>query len=520
MHTRLLLALTGALLIVRLPSLVQPLGPDQGIYAYIGERILHGELAYRDAWDQKPPGIHYVYAGLRHLSRRDLVMPAADLAVAAMIAALLWTIGARLGGPIAGGLSAVVFLLLSDPSFSRLGGVRVRAQCETFIALAVAAAVANAIPQNPGAWRRIGTFIAGVLIGAAFALKYNAALYGLVVLAALALTSGVVLADVFWLVAGATLIPLALLIAFWRGGALGDLYQATIVYNLRYSGETYASRLQMLTYLGRFPVQHARVDALWFVGGIGCLVLLVAGIRRRLLWVPVLWVAVACASIAINGSRGLPQYFVQAAPALGLAAGVGLVTALAPMPRVLRWLLVGLLAFGVWRVADFPKLASNVAHDVRYIFGRIDRRTHLARYGGQRDEDKYSALDNLDIGTYLAAHTRPDETVFVFGFSPGSYVYANRRSASRFFWSRPVIYNFNGTDPRYGARGLLTDLRASSPAFVVLQRHDWAPDVQDSEPFFLSQPPLAEWLHANYHELPAAAMPSGFGGWERNGRQP
>src|SRR3954470_2755376 len=121
MPTRLLLALTAALLIVRLPSLVQPMGPDQGLYAYVGERIRHGELAYRDAWDQKPPGIHYVYAGLRSLSPRDVVVPAADLAAAALVAALLWGLGARLGGPVAGGVSAVIFLLLSDPSFARNG---------------------------------------------------------------------------------------------------------------------------------------------------------------------------------------------------------------------------------------------------------------------------------------------------------------------------------------------------------------------------------------------------------------
>src|SRR5437899_757174 len=124
MSTRLLLAAATALLIVRLPSLVQPMGPDQGLYAYIGERILHGELAYRDAWDQKPPGIHYVYAGLRLLSTRDVIVPAADLAAAALIAALLWMVGARLAGTAAGGLSAAIFLLLSDPSLARYAGVR------------------------------------------------------------------------------------------------------------------------------------------------------------------------------------------------------------------------------------------------------------------------------------------------------------------------------------------------------------------------------------------------------------
>src|SRR5262249_12601761 len=311
MSRRLLLVVITALLIVRLPSLAQPMGADQGLYAYVGERILHGDLAYRDAWDQKPPGIHYVYAALRAMSTRDIVVPAADLVAAALVAALLWSIGRRLDGPIAGGLSSVIFLFLSDPSFARYGGVRVRGQAETFIALAVSAAVAivigvgakgaNGAEGAKGASGASGArgallFAAGVCLGAAFALKYNAGLYVVVVLLALALTTGLTLVDAIWIGAGSLVIPLALLAVFWHGGALDDLYQATIVYNVRYSGETYASKLDVLTYLIRFPIDRARLDALWFLGGLGSLVLLVAGARRRVRWLPVVWVAAACLS--------------------------------------------------------------------------------------------------------------------------------------------------------------------------------------------------------------------------------
>jgi hypothetical protein len=524
MSTRLLLALVGALLIVRLPSLVQPMGPDQGLYAYVGERILHGELAYRDAWDQKPPGIHYVYAGLRRLSSRDVVVPAADLAAAALVMGLVWIVGIRLAGPLAGDVSAVVFLLLSDPSFARQGGLRVRSQAETFIALAVTAALALTLAPArgakggaKGAKGAVRLVAAGVFLGAAFALKYNAGLYVLVVLLALVLTSGLTLLDVVWIAAGALVIPLVLLTIFWRGDALGDLYQSTIAYNLLYSGGTYASRWDMVRYLVTFPVQHARVDALWFVGGLGCLVLVFAGVRKRIAWLPVAWVAIACLSIAINGSRNLPQYFLQAAPALALAAGMAAATVFPPLPKIARWLIVVLVAVGVWRAgADpFPKLAENVWHDTQYALGRMDRRTHLARYGGARDADKYSALANMDIGAFLAARTQPAETVYVFGFSPASYVYANRRSASRFFWSRAVILDFNRADPRWGIAGLRADLERNRPAYVVLQQHDWSPDVQDSAPFFMSQPPLAGWLRAGYHQVPFI---DGFDAWQRNPR--
>ncbi|HET7696459.1 MAG TPA: hypothetical protein VFK57_12170 [Vicinamibacterales bacterium] len=514
MRTRLLAALFAALLLLRLPSLVQPMGADQGLYAYVGDRIRHGELAYRDAWDQKPPGIHYVYAALRALSTSDAVVPAADLASAALTAALLWVLGARLGGPAAGALSAVLFLALSDPSFARYGGVRIRAQCETFIALAVTGALVLVTGR-----RSVPRLIAaGLLLGAVFALKYNAGLFAIVALAAAALTIGVGLRDAAWLAVGSSVVPAALLLVFWRGGALNDLYQATITYNLQYSGETYASRWDMLGYLVRFPFERARLDGLWLAGGLGCGVLLAAARARRAAWVPIVWVAAACLSIAINGSRNLPQYFLQASPALGLAAGMGAAIAFKPLAPALRAGVAVLLAIAVWRAGPdpFPDLARNVWHDARYMFGRIDRRTHLARFGGTRSGEKFSALDNIDLGAYLASRTGPDEPVYVFGFSPGAYAYAQRRSASRFFWSRPVIVRFNAQDPRYAVAGLADELRSRPPAYVVLQKRDWAPDVPDSAGFFVAQPALVAWLRDEYHQVPDAV--EGFLTWERNGR--
>lgn len=502
------------------------MGPDQALYSYVGERILHGDLAYRDAWDQKPPGIHYVYAGLRAVSTRDVVVPAADLAAAAIVAALIWLLGARLGGPLAGGLSAAIFLLLSDPSFARYGGVRVRAQAETFIALAVTGALALVVSfRLPAAGSRLRAVGAGVLIGAAFALKYNAGVYALVALIAIAVTRGLRVRDIAWMAMGAAVIPALLFGVFWRGRALDDLYQATIVYNVRYSAETYGSRWDMLRYVFIAPIRHAQVDPLWFVGGLGCLTLLVF-LRRRAVLIPLLWVALACLSIAINGARDLPQYFVQAAPALALAAGLAAALTLPRLPVAARWIVVALIAAATWRVGSdpFPKLAANVWYDSRYLFGRMDERTYLAKFGS-REIDKYSAIGNRDVGGFLRSRTAPTDTVYVFGFSPGAYVYAQRRSASRFFWSRPVVVGFKSDTPGYGVNGLRSDLERNPPAYIVLQEHDWAPAevkfratdaVQDSAPFFHAQAPLEQLLRANYHRLDGFV--SGFEGWERNGR--
>src|SRR3954451_3972747 len=121
MTNRVLLALTCVLLVVRLPSLVQPMGADQGLYAYVGERILKGELPYRDAWDQKPPAIHVTYAVMRAVWPHGSSVPAADLLMTGVTGVLLWRLGAAIASASVGRWAALLFLLLSNPSFARLG---------------------------------------------------------------------------------------------------------------------------------------------------------------------------------------------------------------------------------------------------------------------------------------------------------------------------------------------------------------------------------------------------------------
>jgi 4-amino-4-deoxy-L-arabinose transferase-like glycosyltransferase len=515
MTSRLVLAFAVALLLIRLPSLVQPMGADQGLYSYIGERLLAGDVPYRDAWDQKPPAIHYTYAVLRAVWPADGVVALADLAAAGAVAWLLVRIAAASGVPGAGGPAALLFLLLSNPAFTRLGGVRLRGQCETFIAAAVAGAFLLLMGEDR-AGRRWRDAAAGALLGLAFLYKYNAAVYGLAAIAVMALWGRLTLRRLATVVAGAALPVAAAVALFAAAGAARDQFDATITYNLRYSGETYHGASDALRYLLTFPIQQARVDALWTTGGAGCLILLALAARDRRRLFPVVWVGAACASIAINGSRGLPQYFVQANPALALAAAWGamaLWTTVRPHGagprRVAAAALTIAAAVAVWRVNQFPKLVEQTIFDARYALGAMDADEYLARYADGR---KYDARDAMDLGRYLRAHAAPGERVYVFGFTGAAYVYADRASASRFFWSRPVIAGFEAAQPGYGAGGVLDDLRRTRPAVVALQRKDWAPDVSDSAAFFLGTAPLAAWLEQHYAR---AAGPAAFDVWLR-----
>ena len=109
------LLLLAALLALRLPSLAQPAGGDQGLYAYAGGQVRAGSVPYRDVWEQKPPGILALYAALGTIWPYESMVPAADLAVAALVAGLLVVLGRRRMTPAIGVASAALFLVVGDP---------------------------------------------------------------------------------------------------------------------------------------------------------------------------------------------------------------------------------------------------------------------------------------------------------------------------------------------------------------------------------------------------------------------
>lgn len=500
----------GLLLALRLPSLVQPLGPDQSLYAYVAQEIGRGGWPYLDAWDQKPPGVHLLYAALFAVWPDDAAIAFGDLAAAAVCAALLVPLGAWWSGGArgAGWTAAALFLLLGDPNWQRLGGLRVRGQCEVFIGLAVAAAVWLAIRHRQRARPAPAlAAAAGLLIGVAALFKYPAAVYGLVPLLVLLWPGGDGRAgtratgrSIAALVAGAAAPGLAMIALYWSAGGLQDLVDATVLYNLRYSGTTYEGPVDFVRYLVTFPVQHARVDGLWLTGGAGAMVL-AAGLRhdpRRL--VLFAWLACAMLAIAINGSRGLPQYFVQAAPAWALAAGLGLATVWSRRRLVTRVAIVAILVVAVARVVELDNPVRALRRDLRAALGRDSHRDYLASFGERRG-DKFRLGATYDLATMLAQRTGPDARIYVFGFASGAYVYSHRRSASRFFWSSPLVDGFNEGQAGYGASGLIQSLDRARPAAIAIQT-----DPPEMAAWFWRQPALAAWVRAHYRPAPSGEL--------------
>jgi hypothetical protein len=511
--------LLAGLVAIRLPSCVQPAGGDQGLYAYEGQRLLAGAVPYRDTWDQKPPAIAVLYAGFVWAWPSESVVAAADLSAAALVAWLLVVIGKRRFTTGIGFGAASLFLLLGDPYLQRLSGVYVRGQCESFMALAVTVALALLSAHGR---RRKHLIAAGAALAAACWLKYNAITYVLPIATAGWIwqphggnsRSSTFIGELTWVAVGAATLTAGFVAYFAIAGALSDFWLATVAYNLRYSDETYAGPLSAMSYVATLPIERARVDMLWFVGGLGSVILLWTAVRGSRLapavratptsgasvLVVLTWQAAAVLSIAVNGHRDLPHYFVQAHPALALGAAAGLATAF-HRPISVRVAAVAVLVAGLWKVgadepvrglrwAGMPGLIHNARFDWTYARGRLDRETYLGRFRGA----KHDALEVDDLARYVRDTTSPDDRIFVFGFSGGSICWKSGRvSASRFFWSRPILIEFGVGRPGYGSAGLLADLQSQAPVVVALQREQWG-----SQSFFMNNGALRAWLEANY----------------------
>jgi hypothetical protein len=275
------------------------------------------------------------------------------------------------------------------------------------------------------------------------------------------------------------------------------------------------------------PLARARVDLLWFLGLLGALVLVIRLRGDRAAAVVLAWLLATFMSIAVNGARDLPQYFVQATPVLGLAAAIGLGTAWKSWrlgPAVVALAVVA----GLWRVGTeptawwqprlggLPSVASNAAYDFGALTGRVDAREHLARFTRDEEGGKFPTVVVADLAAKVRASTQPADPVLVFGFAGGGVLsQSGRMSASRFFWSRPVVVDFARDVPGYGPAGLLDELRRKPPAIVVLQKRDWRlrePEVPNSIEYFMANAELRAWLESGY--APDSDTPA-FAVWRR-----
>lgn len=453
-----------AFVAMRLPYLDVPLERDEGEYAYIAQRLFHGEIPYRDAFDQKPPGVFVVYAAaLAALGSSAWHLHlAAALWTAATTVLLAWLVG-RLAGSVAAGFAALVFGLAStDPRLFATA-----ANTEIFMLLPLVASAAALWRAREG--DRVRDWAAaGLAVGIGALFKQVAAVQLLWVLAAAALARGGLAATlrrsaVSLAAAGLPALGTwALFAALGAGGAFAD---AVLWHNLDYAGAV-GPAAGLVNLRGALARQAPSFAVCWGLAALA-LVWPRATPRRAVRFLGA-WGLVSLAGVA-SGLYFRPHYFLQALPPLAALAGIALAALVRPHLRGRPWRAGTALAGGVV-LAAAPFAVANAG-----IWG-AGSRVALARaiYA-------YNPFPEAEeIARYIRLTSGPDETVFIVGSEPEILFHAERRSATRYIFVYPLTRNYPDVLERQ--REAIAEVRRARPRYVVwvyvgasLQASDDAP---------------------------------------------
>jgi hypothetical protein len=462
---------------------------DEGAFITIAQEIVHGRMPYRDAFDQKGPGIYYVLAAVLALTPR--LAPLQQLLVARGLTVVVNFVSAlgiyafcRRWWRADVALLAALLWLFTLPFY--LGN---QFFTESFANAPTiwAAVVASGRPGERPGWRRaLGS---GLLLALATLFKQTAilALPGV----ALLLLAGLPHGARWWqptrdqlvafgeLLAGFVAPWLALGVVFAAFGGLSPLIDQVVIANIRYPSDRLSDVISLAkTGFGFFRLiwlaaLAAVAYGLWRWLGLG-------GAARRIPSVG------AIAAVVIGALNLLPfkshayyHYWLQVLPwaailsALSLAGIVHLATealgrreagALAATPRLLAVpvLLTLVIVFATTRSISPTNFKSD--------------------YGGLQSQ--------AAVGTWIAAHTTPDARLLVAPAQPEFYFLSGHVPVTTYIYLLPV----NFSDSLVGQ--VSDDLNAERFDLVAWQ--SW-PDLQSDTS---CNPPLGDVcqaLHAHYH---------------------
>jgi hypothetical protein len=483
---RLLLLAAGAVaivaLLVRCLAIAEPLGIDQSLWASAVRGMARGQLLYRDVWEQRPPGIYWIYlAGFRVFGWTPAAVAWLDVLAATVTTILIFGIARVLTSAVTAAVAAALYAALTMPAWLYgYGGFLERSVSETFIVVCVGAAAWCAAQQRTRDGIVFG-FALGVFAGAAVVLKPNAGLYFPALLLWLALyregtgpLAGRLVKPAAAAIAGATIVPVIALVWLWRLGLLADARTAVIDFNRFYVAQgfslpIYAEALAKAIWL------RIKTDPLWLAGALGAVAALSDFARNRRLppvaGLAVVWGAAAALVIVVNGARLFNSYFIQALAPLAILGAWFLVES-ARAGRVRRFAAIAaalLMAVLLIQRGYATRVATWARADFDVLRGALDQTAYLERFGSYANKRGYSARANAELADYLRAHTTPDDRIFLFGINgAGVYFASDRLTAHRFLRANFFVAT-DFPDPAFRLEAVTAELAHARPRYVIFE---------------------------------------------------
>jgi hypothetical protein len=423
----LLVVVSVAVLLPNHPARRDP-AEDAGVFFYAAQRLLDGGAPYRDIWDHKPPGVYFVDAvGIALAGRTGVWLTQ----IAFLLAAALLGYRAlrREFGATAAFVGSLAWLAALPRLFLEYGQT-------SFVEFYALPLQFGALLLCIGPVTRSRALGIGALGGAAMLLKPT--LVGIVLaigLVTLFRGRRSAVAPLVLIALGG-LVPLAIVVAWAAArGVLGDMVDQALVYNRAYAAFASTSERIDAVLSGlrlTLPSGLAVVSVgVWFY----------AIVTRR--FAPTL-LAVALVAFPIElalstWGRGYHYYFIAWLPSMAILAAfvVTELQRIAP-PRIA----LPTLALAVLTMCIFPTL----------LVTRLALTTDAGRARA--------------AAAYVAANTRPDDTVLVWGSHAEVLFLAGRRSPTRYVYQYAALATRGYATPSR-VDELLADLQHARPALIL-----------------------------------------------------
>ncbi len=503
-----------AVLFLALPNLRYPIGRDQATYCVIAQSLLQGKQLYRDLWDNKPPGIFYIYIPIVKIFGRAMwSVGVVDIACVLAVSLCTFLFCRRYLGPQAAAVAAVFYAYLHD----RPGYINA-AQPEVFLMILVFASFFLLAPKERGArWR---SFAAGFSLALACWIKYNAVVFLPLVALVPYLKTSMRDADplrldlnVPWKVWGARA-------AVFLGG-FGAAVLGVLSY-FHFTGAWPAMKqvqFEVLPRYGAMVIDRTPHYFLWALGqtnsNLGTwtemgvpVALLIAWIRRAINRTLPLFLAALAGYLSTAAQARFNAYsFETCLPFLAMIWAYVVVKMLEGFQMLsTSFKLRGWTAarLGVWiiffNLLYFPLPAPAMK--------QIEHYEGLAKWwrNPEKSYERYWwALDlehfrgEFQIIHYLRQHAAAQDRVFVWGTAPLIYFLSGRECPTRFVSNLGLI---SAWAPAAWRTELVSGLRKARPRYLVVERRDAIPAVScttlDSQEFLVDYPALAGLIRAKY----------------------
>lgn len=417
---------------VKVPVLIV----DEAFYAEVANRILDGDISYRN---NKPPGIFFIYAAVfRFFGNNNLYAVHIAAALSLILTGVsLYFLVASIHCRLAGLLSAVTYMLL--PTFNRSPSNYFAANTEIFMMLTITLSLLCFVK---GRNRKSLLFLSGLLSAISTMLKQPAMIlipfYILYIflsffstdrntIKAKLIETGTILFGFF-----AGLAPFLFL--FWYKGALEDLFYNLFTVNRFYFGQIpIINGLETGYYMTRntqLPGKELLYLAIFTQFIFYCRLLF-----KKALWQKnssnyplffVLWscMSVYCLSI---GWRFSGHYYYMTYPVLAALFGAFWSNAVLFLFTQQKWR-KNIVRIPCLSIIFFIILVS-LGYPLKKYTGFPPAIRRLVTYLEINDPTTNAIKHTAN---YITAHTTPRDRLFVWGYCPEIYLLSGRRCATRY----------------------------------------------------------------------------------------